>query len=494
MGEGFPNVSQYRFYKRMPIRVSIIYPYLAASGVTQIHEDGHGVCFMDCPTEEKTWIDVEHEVIDSDIVFMEGRTPIIFQIWDAIRIVKEMNPDVKVAVYGDHVSWDPKETLSQGADFILKGGDFDWAAAWLCNALEEKMDPGRIIDLGLHENLDGLPWVDRELINWRNYYEAWRKRDVFLWNMSSRGCFYRCTYCAWAETFWQNTIRYRSPENVAMETLELWNKHGDLEMLDDSDLFNFRWGKHFAAQLLKMGFKDHEVLWSCQSHPAMIKRLKHPLEDLKFMESAGLRVVKLGIESSHDVTLHKIRKGSSRKLAEESIKLLQKAGVMVHANMMIGFPWETREDVLETVDWLKKLDPNQAQFSLLIPYPNTEIWRESLEKDLFIQDPRNWSNYDATFPMLRMEGLNGNEVVELYQKAWSRFYLDPKYIWKHLKTVRHLEGLKHLLRGFKSVYFGHMRAAEKRSEKCSKCGTLMRKLSERTYECPKCGNKISLII
>lgn len=461
MGEGFPNVSQYRFYKRMPIRISIIYPYLAASGVTQIYENGHGVCFMDCPTEEKTWKDVEHEVSDADLIIMEGRTPIMHEIWKAIHQVKQINPDVRVAVYGDHVSWQPNQTLGEGADFILKGGDYDWAAAWLCNVLEEKMDPGMVIELGLHENLDLLPWVNRELINWRNYYETWRARDVFLWNMSSRGCPYHCSFCAWAETFWYNKIRYRSPRKVAEETRSLVQKYGDLEMLDDSDLFNFKWGLKFATQLLNMGLKNKEVLWSCQTHPAQIRDLRA----LKIMEKSGLRVVKLGIESSHDVSLRRMKKGSSRELCEKAIRKLQAAGIMVHANMMIGFPWETREMVMESVEWLKKLDPNQAQFSLLIPYPNTQIWRDARAHKSFIQDHLDWRNYDASFPMLKMEGLDGNEVVDLYRRAWSRFYLDPKYIWRHLKTVRHLEGMRNLLRGFKSVYFGHMRAAEKRGSR-----------------------------
>jgi len=464
MGEGFPNVGQYRFYKRMPIRASIIYPYLAASGVTQINHDGHDVKFIDCPTEgiPSFTMPLIEKIGDADLIILEGRTPIIHEIWKAIKNLKELNPFGKVAVYGDHVSWNPQETLNQGADFIIQGGDFDWAAAHLCNILENKQHPGFLISPGLHQNLDALPWVDRELINWRNYYEAWRKRKVFLWNMSSRGCFYHCTFCAWAQTFWQNKLRYRSPRLVAEETADLWQKYGDLEILDDSDLFDFRWGKKFALELLNKKFNDHEILWSCQSHPAMIRLLKNPLEDLKFQEAAGLRVVKLGIESSHDYTLWQIKKGLTRKVAEESIKLLQKAGIMVHANMMIGFPWETREMVMESVEWMKELDPNQAQFSLLIPYPNTEIWRDAVQNKSFIQDRTDWRNYDASFPMLKMEGLDGNEVVELYQKAWSSFYLNWRYIWRHLKTVRHLEGLKHLWRGFKSVYFGHMRAAEKR--------------------------------
>ena len=457
MGKGFPNVSQYRFYKKMPIRASIIYPYLAASGVTQIRDAGHDVSLIDCATEEKTWKDVARTVSDSDLVILEGRTPIIKEIWKDISHVKCLNSDVKVAVYGDHVSWDPFGTFDKGADFIIKGGDFDYSAAKLCNDLESGNHPGKIINY-LVPNLDSLPFVDRELVNWRNYFESWRKRDVFLWNMSQRGCYYHCVYCAWAETLWGNKIRYRSPSNVLLETADLWERYGDLEILDDADLFDFTWGLKWAKLLIKEGFYDKEILWSCQTHPAQIRNL----EDLKIMKKSGLSVVKLGIESSHDISLWNMKKGLTREQCEKAIKLLKEAGVMVHVNMIIGFPWENRKMVLDSVEWLKKLDPNQAQFSMLIPYPNTEIWQLADEADWFIQDKLNWELYDAQFPMMKMDGLSGEEIIDLYQECWRSFYLNWKYILKHLISVRHWSGLKQLYHGFKSVYYGHMRAVDKK--------------------------------
>jgi anaerobic magnesium-protoporphyrin IX monomethyl ester cyclase len=461
MGEGFPNVSQYRFYKKMPIRASIIYPYLAASGVTQINKAGHEVAFLDCPTMELTWKNVEKEISDANLVILEGRTPIIKQIWDSIAFIKRLNPLVKVAVYGDHVSWNPGETLGQGADFIIKGGDYDFGAAMLCDALAAGWSgKSKVLSYGLVQNLDSLPWVDRELVNWRPYYESWRNRDVFLWNMGMRGCYYHCVYCAWAETLWQNKIRYRSPENVATETFWLLRHYGNLEILDDSDLFVMHWGVKFAKHLLSMNISRKDVRWSCQTHPDQIRNI----EDLKTTRKSGLTVVKLGVESGDDISLQTMKKGSSRKMIEKAILLLKEAGILVHANMMIGFPWETRTKVLDWISWIKKLDPNQAQFSLVIPYPNTELWQMAQDHGWFIQDPKKWELYDASFPMIKMDGLSGEEVVDLYRKCWSSFYLNPSYMWRHLKKVRHISGLKQLWRGFRSIYFGHMKAVDKRKK------------------------------
>lgn len=459
MGKGFPNVSQYRFYKKMPIRASIIYPYLAASGVTQIRDAGHDIQLIDCPTLEKTWKDIQGNIQAAEVVILEGRTPIIKEIWKAIDHLRLINPQIQIAVYGDHVSWAPYETIGKGADYILRGGDYDCSAAWLADILSRDIFVPHIIDVPLIEDLDSLPYVDRELVNWRNYYEAWKKRDVFLWIMSSRGCPYHCVYCAWAGTFWNYRHRQRSPQDVVSEFNMLFNRYGELEILDDADLFNFRFGKKLAQLLSILNYKK-EILWSCQTHPAQILTVSQ--EDLKFMKAHGLSVVKLGIESSHDNSLKIMKKGATRRICEKAIKRLLEAGIMVHANMMIGFPWENKSDVLDSLEWLKKLDANQAQFSLVIPYPNTELWEMAEDEDWFIQNKMSWELYDASFPMLKMEGLSGEEIVDLYCQMWSGFYLNWKYIWRHLKTIRHWEGIKNLWKGFRSVYFGHMKAVDRK--------------------------------
>lgn len=459
MGEGFPNVSQYRFYKKMPIRASIIYPYLAASGVTLIHEAGHDVELLDCPTKCLSWEDITPKLQAADLVILEGRTPILDQIHNAIKVIKGLAPGVPVAVYGDHVSWDPMSTLMEGADFIIQGGDYDVSAAHLAGALAQDDSVLRRIWNYKQVNLDDLPFVDRELVDWRDYYEAWKKRDVFLWNMSSRGCPYHCIFCAWAGTFWDHEWRGRSPQNYFNEMNDLFLKYGEMELLDDADLFSMRFGKEFSRILADNCFKK-EILWSCQTHPAQI--LSVSVSDLRFMKKHGLSVVKLGIESSHDSTLQWLKKGSSRSMIEKAIRNLQEADVMVHANMMIGFPPETKKMALESLEWIKKLDPNQAQFSMVIPYPNTEIWKKAEENDWFIQDKLKWSLYDASFPMLKMEGLSGEEIVDLYVQLWRSFYFNPRFIWRHLKTIRHWEGVKSLFKGARSVAFGHMKAVDRK--------------------------------
>lgn len=452
---GFPNIGQYRFYKNMPVRTSIVYPYLAAMGVTELFNAGFNVRFMDCPTMSRSWSQVDRELKEADLIIMEARTPIlkyIFGIADSLR-----SDNSTVALYGDHVTWDPSSALKH-CNHVIMGGDYDFGAWQLAEQLEAGKIPEPIFNAGLVEDLDSLPHVNRSLVPWQLYYEAWRNRDTFVWSMSGRGCFYRCKFCAWTGTFWHNRARQRSPEDVFQEFKTVHDELGDCEILDDHDCFNVPWGVKLALLMLKNGFTDDQILWGIQTHSNFI----NDLEGLKLMRKAGLRLVKLGVESGNQKTLNMMNKGVSIKQHQKAAELLRKAEIPFHFNMMIGWPWETKAEAYHTIEWVKKSAPNQAQFSLVIPYPNTELYEMALDNGWLTVGPEDWDHYDASYPMMKMEGMTPDEVVQLYEDSWGKFYLNWHYVLGHLKTVKNFQDIKQLIRGYRSIRFGHMKAIKKK--------------------------------
>lgn len=155
-----------------------------------------------------------------------------------------------------------------------------------------------------------------------------------------------------------------------------------------------------------------------------------------------------------------MRKGLKIEQSERAIKLLQEADIGVHANLIVGFPWETREEAYHTVEWIKKLKPNQAQFSLLIPYPNTELYKMAAENGWLTVLDGDWGKFDASKPMMKMADLSSREIIQLYQDSWRKFYLDREFVWRQLKRVRSWSEVKQLWHGFRSVVYGHMRAVD----------------------------------
>ena len=196
----FQNISQYRFTKRMKPNPftrkspSIIYPYLAAMGVTQLSQEGHDVRFLDCPTMGYNWGKVHCEMLDVDLIVLEARTPQMPMIWQVCKDLRAFDPSIKIALYGDHVTWNPAESLPY-ADYIVKGGNYDVGILNLVEALNGGlMGSNNVLEAPAMPILDKLPFCDRELVSWKKYYESWRNRDKFFWIMSMRGCLYRCIF------------------------------------------------------------------------------------------------------------------------------------------------------------------------------------------------------------------------------------------------------------------------------------------------------------
>jgi radical SAM superfamily enzyme YgiQ (UPF0313 family) len=446
----YPNIGQYRFYKNMPVRASIEYPYLNGMGVTQLHNAGFDVKYFDCPTMKLSWENVMPDLLSSDLIIMEARTPIVKYIYECSRKFKQ-----KTALFGDHVTWNPHEAL-QYCDYVISGGDYDYGATKLAEALREGQQPNRVFEAGLVENLDSLPHVNREIVPWNLYFEAWKIREAYLYTMSGRGCWYNCKFCCWISCFWQNRVRQRSTQDVTDEFWEAYEKYGKCYIWDDHDCFDIAWGKRFAENLLNTGNTHKEILWAFQTHSNMI----HDLNTLKTMKRAGLHLIKLGIESGNQRTLDLIQKGTTVQQHEKAIRLLKEAEITVHANLMVGFPWETKKEAYHTIEWIKQLDPNQAQFSLAIPYPWTELYDMAKENGWLLVQEGDWESFDATHPMMKMEGMSPDEIVQLYKDCWDKFYLNWHYKLRHLKTVKNWADLKQLIRGYYSVRFGHMRAID----------------------------------
>lgn len=456
-----PLVSQNRWFKYLPYRCNFIYPIIAAYGITMIKNAGYDIEFLDAPAENKKLIDVFKRVEKADLVIMEGRTAIMPWIWQLAEMFKKINKSLKVAVYGDHVICRPQESLDTGIDYVINCGDYGFGAFNLVRTLEEGMIAPRIFPSGMMENLDDMPFVDRDLVPWQNYFESWRHREEFGWYESGRGCPYMCTFCSFAHVLYRNKIRVFGVKRIVEELEYATKKYGIKEYLDDSDTFLTIWGYNFAAELEERGL---DIFWNVQTRADQV--LIGSVDVWKQMKKSGLHVVKLGVDGGSDYTLSRINKGYDVANVKKAMEILKKAGLETHVNMIIGWPWETKKQAYDVIKWVKKLKPNQAQFSLIQPFIGTPIYDEAVKNGWFDIDPNDYSSWNMKRPILKGE-MTPKEIAKLHKDAWKSFYMNPRFVagqlGKSIKlafTEQSLNSFKHLWRGFKGVYYGHMRAVE----------------------------------
>ncbi|MBI5234522.1 MAG: radical SAM protein [Deltaproteobacteria bacterium] len=181
-------------------------------------------------------------------------------------------------------------------------------------------------------------------------------------------------------------------------------------MIQD-DTFTEERAMEFSDAMLKAGIK---IPWSCYARGNM------SYEGLKLMKKAGLRNLHVGYESADPGVLKNIKKGVTAERMMEFTKSAHRAGVRIHADFAFGFNGETVESMLETINWAKELDPDTAQFQLMIPFPGTPYY-ELMKKN-------GWLNKDGE-PDL--PNLPNEEMRRIAKKAYREFY----FSWRYMRRV-----------------------------------------------------------
>jgi len=464
--KGVPLLSQNRQFQWFN-NPTYVYPMIPAYAATLLTNAGHEVIWDDAIAEEKTygqWLD-EVEKEGSELMLMETKTPVVKAHWKIISNVKEVSPDTRVALAGDHVTALPEESFKNSMiDYVITGGDYDFLLLNLVEWMEGKqeLEPGiwyrkggKITsngDFQTNHDLNSLPFIDRELTKWWLYSEKNGNfsRTPGTYTMVGRDCWWHsCTFCAW--TILYPSFRVRKPESLVDEIGILIEKYGVKEIFDDTGTFPVgHWNRRFCKLLIERGYAE-KVKLGCNMRFGALG-----FEDYKLMKKAGFRLLLYGVESANQNTLCKINKNLTVKRISEECRWASQTGLEPHLTIMVGYPWETREDMMRTTELAKQLFrkgyARTLQATIVIPYPGTPLFEECKEKDLLLTE--DWDEYDMKNAVIETP-MSQKELKEIVQTLYKCF-LEPRYVARRLISIRSIDDLKFMKRGIAKLH-GHLK-------------------------------------
>lgn len=312
-----------------------------------------------------------------------------------------------IIVGGPHPSAVPYEPFGHGADIVVKG-EGEKTIVELVKTLRDrgnlrevkgivfKDKNGNIVEnpsQNLIENLDDLPYPDKDLFDLRLYV---KRGGVSFYGaiLTSRGCSGQCTFCS--KSVFGNRYRFRSPKNIYDEIVYLIKKYGINEFVFVDDAFTVN--KKMVEELCDLIIKNKlDIKWHCSSRVNAVTK-----EMLIKMKKAGCRLVMFGIEHGDDESLRKIKKYITMEQVEKVCGWTKELNIKATTGFIFGFPWDTVETVRRTFNAAREFGRDGGiNASYLSPYPGTEIYEKYKKEHDFLE----W--------WLKREGIDPYELKEI---------------------------------------------------------------------------------
>jgi len=436
----------------MAVNPGLLYPPIELAHVASVLEAaGHAVAILDADARGLDAEGARAAIVAErpGLVCVDSSSTSLDRDLALCRAVRA-ELGVPVAILGSQVTYTPGEVFQDASVDVVVRGEPEYTVRELAERVAERRElagvagtswqapDGRIVHEPEREkiaDLDQLPLPARHLLD----NQAYRFPGIagpITTVKSSRGCPLNCSFCGY--TLAQGLrFRFRSPEHVLRELVDLVRVHGLTHVVFRDPIFTTR--KDRVHALCEGIRREGLVLeWQCET---AVKTLDREL--VAAMAAAGCRHISLGVESGN-VEIQKKHCGSKLLDGQKAIDLARcqevfdacrEHGIETRAFCMVGFPEETPAMVDETFELIERLDPDQVQFCAVTAYPGTPLYR-------MLHGEREFDF--AT--MTGFQALEGNEhmtkqaIEAKIRQGYRRFYGRPRRLARELQHPLRLAG------------------------------------------------------
>jgi len=410
--------------------------YLAAF----LEKHGHQVNIIDYQVREFNQDQLVDEIakIQPEIVGVTSATLTYKPALKIVRVVKKAFPNCLTVMGGSHVTVMDVKALEecQELDIVVRG-EGEQTILEIVKAISNSRPSAFNEILGITfrrnkkifrnpdkpfiQNLDELPFPAFERLE-LNKYRLFNK--TYLPIITSRGCPFNCTFCL-ASKMLGKKFRARSPRNVVDEIERLISKFGAdaITFYDDTFTFDLKRADEICQEIMR---RKVDVSWDCRTR---VDRVNRRL--LEKMHRANCELIHFGVESGSQKMLNAMKKGTTVEQNARAIKWAKEAGILVAVSVIIGYPGETEETMDETIDFLRKTEPDYVYMCIPTPYPGTELY--TILEDLGWKLSKDWNLYNEQTPVYDNPLLSFERIQEERRRFYNQFFSIPYILNKSLK-------------------------------------------------------------
>jgi radical SAM superfamily enzyme YgiQ (UPF0313 family) len=433
-------VTSFLFYNSAPLGLL----YIAA----MLEREGHVVACIDAAAEllnvEKTVRRVEE--FKPDVIGLGSFTVTFDTCKKLAHALKGAMPSVPIVLGSYHVTLVPEEAMANECFDVGVLGEGEHSMLELVEHYGGRRELDSVEGIvyrkpegGFHytakrkkfRDLDELPFPARHLLPPNIYRPVPVDEHAFpkFAMITSRGCPHACAFCQKS----RSGYRSHSPQYIADELEHLVRDFGvqDVAFVDSLFCANKKRVNAICDEFIRRGLHK-KVTWTCSSRVEVVDR-----ELLQKMKEAGCWRTRFGVESGSDKVLDFISKGITKEKIRAAITAAHEVGLRPKAFFMVGHMPDTRETILETIEFAKSLPLHDVtvQINTLLPEtPQMEMWEKEGHKwGRIINETNNEKSFwEPTFVPW---GLEPHEVIELHRRFYREFYFRPVTLARHAEQI-----------------------------------------------------------
>ncbi len=396
--------ARYRFLEKTLLTTFSILPTLQARELAAITPKQHHVSVIN---ERYSLIDFNGAYDVVLINFVTSTTPRAYTIADDFR-----NKGIRVVLCGFHASGLPEEA-KQHADSVLIGRN---EAGWLLvltDIEQKRLQP--FYQAPPYSPNQSLPPTAVQL-------------PGFIMTAAieaTRGCPYQCQFCPETSIQGGNLFFKRPIPEVIDEIMKIPQK--TLMFYDTSLTIDPSYTKELFRNM-----KDLKKRFFCNGNADVLAR---DVELVRLSKEAGCIAWLVGFESINQDTLEVIGK-KTNKVEEyaQAIKNINNHHMAVIGDFMFGFDMDTSSVFMQTLQTIKELKIDIADFSILTPFPGTPLFTELEHQKRILS--KDWKLYNMGHAVFRPLHMTPEELEQGVRHMYSEFYGVPYTLRRIIRSIR----------------------------------------------------------
>jgi anaerobic magnesium-protoporphyrin IX monomethyl ester cyclase len=352
-----------------------------ASSVEQV---GHGVRVLDFVNREQRNFEDTCSIFKNNILRLKpdivGFCLHSITLNISIKLIIELKKYYKgfVIVGGPQMAFEHKDIFNKISrlDYAVVGEAEDTLPELLNTLDDKKTDFNKIDGLiwkkgdEVIENNLRKPRGDIDTLTYPNYRKHFGllKMKAHYSLMTSRGCPYKCSFCN--SHMSGKKWRTRSLSGVIDELKAAIDNYEVKEFMVQEPVFNLKPERVIEFCDLLINNKIN-MPWFI---PSGVRADRLTLDSIEAMKKAGCTELKIGVETLVPEVFPSVNKGMPLEKLLNVCHLIKKSSFSLRGSFIIGLPGDTYKNAMKNYKLSQKLGFETTDWSLLIPYPGTQIY------------------------------------------------------------------------------------------------------------------------